>query len=164
TSCSEINVLPTHILKDQTRSICQAIIDNGGKTKDCIFLPDHTYQCHFQLANCCRDEEYGTYTIRPNGPPGQVYFIGCHGERYKDPINRYYYDCLNQKLIQLPIGSLLEDCDSSIIVTAIFPELSSNFTNTCFSGYTEINPAIKNITKSCGAGESFNYSYSWYFI
>ncbi len=164
TTCSTIDVIPNEKRSNQIKSICQEVIDKGGRTKNCIFLPDKSYYCIYNLANCCYIEETGTYSIKPSPNPGIIHFIGCQGETYVDPLGIAYKDCTLQKLINIPFGYLNSDCDSNIILTAIFPKFEHAISFSCKDGMSEINPNFKTTGSTCGAGESYSYEYTWFWL
>lgn len=160
TQCMTILVRKPNILTNQLRTFCNEEFKNLNDTT-CVYNADSTYRCETIDSNCCKTIETGRYKILPVPIPADVLYVSCDGNPFMDVLGKTHPLCLNRSLINLSKSTNPFNCDSSIILTSIYPNVVESWKAQCFNGFVELSPNL-SIINPCNFGETYQFNYKWY--
>ena len=159
--CTTVVVMKKQEQRAKSKLLCSDLIPYRWHCEN-VYISG-TYRCPFRLNGCCEYDSVIdiTFIERIDGP--EVYFIGCQGELYVDPITKIPYSgCYNRKEIILPKSTRPFGCDSSYFLTSIYPTSTGKISLECKSGGLYLNASIHASTKLCGNTVDLGEGYEWY--
>lgn len=160
--CATIKVRPNPDKEGVPRTICYEQANPGGYKwfSQRIFQTGY-YREQFTDANCCKFDSLVHFTILARPTPQKINYIGCNGEAYKSPLGITIPGCRTNYEFNAGKTQDRYRCDSSAFLTAIYPTITTRFTQSCNEGIIIISSNL-SIKDSCNSNASFSYSYFWY--
>lgn len=160
--CATVQVRPIPDRIGVPRTICYEQANPGGYTwfSQRVFNTGE-YREQFTDANCCKFDSVVNFTVLPRPAPQKITYIGCNGEAYKSPLGITIPGC--KKNYEFNAGKTQDAfrCDSTGLLTSIYPTVIPHFTQTCNEGIAIIASNL-TIQDTCNSNASFSYSYFWY--
>ncbi len=161
-TCAIVKVRPIPDKLGQQRAICWEQANPGGyKWHSQRIFQSGTYREQFTDAACCTYDSLISFTVLDPPEPVEVYYISCDNTPYVDLRGVKWKPCQNHVEVPLPKSSATFHCDSSIYLTAVNVNLSSDFKMQCNETGVEISANIF-IADACDVGESYRFEYIWY--
>jgi len=160
--CATVKVRP---LADKTglpRTLCYEQVNPGGyKWHSQRIFTSGPYREQFTDASCCKFDSIVQFTVLSKPIPQKINYISCTGEAFKTPSGILIPGC--KKDYEFYAGKTQDGyrCDSSALLTAIYPTVVPRFTQTCNQGIVGISSNL-TIVDSCNSNASFSYKYFWY--
>jgi hypothetical protein len=161
TRCTTAVVMKKQEQRAKSKLICSDLIPYRWHCEN-VYISG-TYRCPFKLNGCCEYDSVIdiTFIEKIDGP--EIYFIGCPGEQYVDPITKIpYTTCNNRKEINLPKATRPFGCDSSYFLSSIYPSSTGKISLDCKSGGLFYNASVWPSTKLCGNLVDLGEGYEWY--
>ncbi|MFZ1255382.1 MAG: hypothetical protein WAR77_03475 [Saprospiraceae bacterium] len=119
-----------------------------------------TYRAKLK-SGCCDFDSVVQFTVLEFPNPEIVYYISCNNEPYSDLLGKKHFPCLVRSNEILPKTTNPYRCDSTIILTVINANFEPTWSANCINGMIELVPNV-SIIKTCDAGETYEFDYSWY--
>jgi len=159
--CITIKVTQEKDRKDGPRIVCfenAPIVWQGQQVSS-----SGEYTQHFKDKNCCEYDSIVNFIVTEKPDPGTVYFLGCPGDVYKDPLTgRQVTNCQSPLEIMQPKSTNPYRCDSSYNLYAAFLNGSGRLREYCQGGMVLLE--VMPIDKTCNVNGYFteSFEYNWY--
>lgn len=158
--CATIKVRPNPDRIGDPRVLCYETINSGNYQwhTQKINGPG-VYRETFVDVNCCKYDSVVEFKESAKFDPKEIFYISCDNKPFVDVKGNKFTTCQDHQLITLPFSTNPYKCDSTYLLTALFPKVEVNWTAKCSGSRVELNPNYKFIP--CGF-EQYHNKYKWF--